>query len=165
MITHIRLLQLLDYDPDTGIFQWKKRPGRGAKPAGTVAGNFDKDGYLVFSIDGKQYKAHRVAWFYVHGKWPDGETDHRNRIRNDNRIKNLREATVSQGRQNRTRKANASGFTGVYFIKGRYLATIKANGTTHRLGWFDAPEDAHRVYLNAKAKLHGDFSAQRQACG
>ena len=37
--------------------------------------------------------AHRLVWFYIHGKWPEMELDHINNNKRDNRIENLREVT------------------------------------------------------------------------
>jgi hypothetical protein len=50
-------------------------------------------GYVQIKISGKLYHAHRLAWLYVYGYMPEKEIDHINRIRDDNRIANLREAT------------------------------------------------------------------------
>lgn len=82
------LAEMIRYDPDTGHLWWKVGGGRRHmdRPAGTVNPN----GYVQVQINKVLYKAHRLAWFLYHGAWPDGEIDHINRVRDDNRIENLR---------------------------------------------------------------------------
>jgi hypothetical protein len=117
-ITHERLLELLEYDPDTGIFKWKVNRKRLAK-VGTTAGSINGSGYIHISVDGKLYLAHRLAWFYCFQEWPEKNIDHINGIRTDNRLDNLQD--VSQN---------------------RYQAYIKVNGKTIHLGMFDTGEEA-----------------------
>ena len=118
-ITHDRLLEVLNYNPLTGIFTW--RSGRqGVTSTELIAGGeyTCKDGYSYIGIDYKTYRAHRLAWFYVHGSWPSDQIDHRNRVTSDNRISNLREATTKTNHQNMPmRSDNTSGVTGVNWSK------------------------------------------------
>ena len=100
-LTHERLLAALDYSPETGIFIWKISKGR--VKGGDIACCHDKDGYIRIQLDGVRYFAHRLAWFYVHGKFPEPETDHKNRIKTDNRIANLQEATRQINNKNRAK--------------------------------------------------------------
>jgi hypothetical protein len=58
--------------------------------AGDVAGVINEDGFIEIMIDGEEYLAHRLVWMYVHGKFPDGEINHINGDKTDNRIENLR---------------------------------------------------------------------------
>src|SRR5687768_770720 len=114
MLTAEKLRELMDYNPDTGVFLYRKRRGR--RSAGLEAGSIVK-GYRLISL-GKQYSAHRLAWLYVYGEWPAGDLDHINCVRDDNRIANLREATDSQNNANRTlAPKNSSGFKGVCWNK------------------------------------------------
>src|SRR6266852_3300978 len=76
MLDRDYLLRILDNDPLTGKFRWKL--GRKGVAAGTSAGTIDKDGYLVIMIDGKNYFAHRLAWFMNTGAWPVNDLDHKN---------------------------------------------------------------------------------------
>ena len=93
-LTQQRLKQVLGYDPKTGIFRWKvRRPKR--KP-GDQAGCLNKEGYVKISVDGASYTAHRLAFFWMTGKWPTPMTDHFNGIRNNNRWENLREVTCEE---------------------------------------------------------------------
>jgi hypothetical protein len=112
-ITHDRLREVLDYDPETGIFTW--RVSRGKAKAGNQAGRVNQTtGYIEIGLDGVLVGAHILAWLYVHGEWPPSLIDHRNRIRTDNRLSNLRFATYSLNRFNAKINANnTSGQTGV----------------------------------------------------
>ena len=114
-LTAERLRALLDYDPVTGVFTWKAtRTGQAV--AGRIAGGALHTGYHRIQIDGRAFLAHRLAWLYVHEVWPQGQIDHINGVKADNRIANLREATASQNGQNRrgSQINNGSGLLGVY---------------------------------------------------
>jgi len=89
MLTQERLKELLSYDPETGAFTWLLSPG--PKRKGEQAGSQHHSGYRFVKLDGKMYAEHRIAFLYVHGYFPEGDVDHINRIRNDNRPDNLRE--------------------------------------------------------------------------
>src|SRR3954470_6742060 len=96
-----RLRELLRYDPDTGDFIWTAKSSAKARNVlGDRAGHIDSQGYRLIYIDGKRYRAHWLAWMYVHGYLPK-LVDHKNGHRSDNRIANLREATVSLNAQNK----------------------------------------------------------------
>lgn len=148
------LRRLLRYDADTGHLWWLTHEGRkqAGKPAGTDIGN----GYIAVRIAGTRYKAHRLAWALQHGDWPDGMIDHRNGIRHDNRIANLRTVSRTVNAQNQRRPMcdNKSGFLGVSPFRGKWKATIVVAGKTTFLGHFDSPERAHQEYLQAKRNMH-----------
>lgn len=100
-------------------------------------GSLDKDGYLILKIKGKQFKAHRVAWLLNYGDFPNSELDHKNRIRTDNRIENLRESNRKQQVHNLSIKPNKeTGVVGIYYdistkgLKKKY--TFHANKKTYR---------------------------------
>lgn len=154
-LTQTRLQMLLDYNPNTGIFVWRV-PRRPHIKVGDVAGSKTARRYIDIYVDKKPYKAHRLAWLYMHGKWPDSEIDHINRDRYDNRIANLREVTRSANMQNTVRKPNASGFRGVGWHKHQkaWRARISVNGKTKNLGYFSTPEEAAEAYLKASITLH-----------
>jgi HNH endonuclease len=92
IITRTRLKEFLHYDPETGVFTWLVKPCRNIL-AGSIAGNVMNEGYVMVKIDRKNYKAHRLAWLYVHGTFPPDQLDHINRGRADNRLCNLRLST------------------------------------------------------------------------
>lgn len=102
------------YNPITGIISRTDRKNS--------TGSFDKDGYLIIKIKGKQYKSHRLAWFLYHGEWPKDEIDHINRIRIDNRIVNLRNATRTINNNNTSKHPNKdTGEIGIYIDKTKGL--------------------------------------------
>ena len=95
MLTQERLKELLEYDPETGFFtRLIGRSGPRAR-SGDVAGCDNGQGYIRIYVDGRPYKGHRLAWFYVHGAWPR-EIDHINGDKSDNKLANLRPATRSR---------------------------------------------------------------------
>lgn len=159
-LSHGELLGKLDYNPETGEFRWKVKVAIRVKP-GQIAGCRDESsgGYWKVGIRGRYYKAHRLAWFYVHGSWPDGEIDHIDRNGFNNSIKNLRVVSRSQNMQNSNmRKPSDTGVRGVHRLpSGRFRAILTANHVTHRLGTFDTLEQASAAYWRAKEDLH-EFS-------
>ena len=162
-LTLKRLKEVLSYDPRTGIFVWKQKPGC---TVGKTAGS-SKDRYIRIGIDGKIYKAHRLAWFYVHGKWPKRGLDHRDLSEQNNRIRNLREASHSQNGANvRRNKANTSGFKGVYFKQDKrflhlapvWIARINVARKHIHLGRFKSVQAAGAAYATAARYYYGEFA-------
>ncbi len=161
MITYHRLLELLDYDPATGMFRWRVKRHR--VKAGTVAGCLHGTGYVVISADGQIYLAHRLAWLWMTGKWPSDDIDHANLDRSDNRWSNLREATRSQNRANAPIHAhNKVRLKGVYRAPAKldkpFRAEIRKDGKRYFLGYFKTKEEAHAAYGAAATSLHGEFA-------
>lgn len=154
-LTQQQLKSVLEYRPSTGYFVWTKNASK--ELVGKVAGNLS-NGYRVIIIHGRQYSAHRLAWFYVHGDWPK-VIDHANGNRDDNRLENLRLATPSQNGANMRKPSdNTSGFKGVsQRPNGKFAATIKASGKSHFLGEFSSKELAAEAYLAAAKKFQGEF--------
>lgn len=156
-LTAQRLRQLLRYDAQTGDFTWLVGTAR-LQLAGRLAGTGDRRKYNRIGVDGRQYPAHRLAWLYVHGSWPESFIDHINGVKKDNRIANLREATNAQNMQNmrRPRGDGSSGFLGVTWHgdTSKWQAQIKTGGKNKYLGLFDTAEAAHEAYLNEKAVQH-----------
>lgn len=156
MISHARLLEVMVYDPVVGTFIW--RIGRKKCRAGDHAGRINI-GYLEIMIDGRMYLGHRLAWFYVNGVWPEGKLDHKNTIRNDNRIDNLRLATTQQNGFNRGAQANnVLGVKGVCVRPGgRFQAQISVNGRNTYIGMFGTIAEAAAAYKEKALQLHGEF--------
>ena len=141
-LTWERLRQLVSYDPDTGVFtRLVGGPGRGNR-VGAVAGGNAGGGYRSINIDGHLYKEHRVAVFYMTGKWPEGVVDHRDRVRSNNRWLNLRDISDELNRQNRTHASahSLTGMLGVQVVAGGFRGHIGINGRTEYLGTFETPE-------------------------
>lgn len=147
-----RLKQLYCYSPDMGIFL----DGRCRK-----VGKTNRLGYVVINIDKKAFLAHRLAWLFIHGEFPEQDIDHKNGKRSDNRIKNLRLATASQNIANSKRnKNNKTGFKGVSYdgLTKRYKAYIQKNGKTIHLGAFYNAKDASNAYIKAAKTYFGEFT-------
>ena len=159
-LTQARLKELLHYNPDTGIFTRLTKPRNGLN-IGDIAGSLHSNGYIVIEINYKKYKAHRLAWLYVAGSFPPDMMDHKNRIRNDNRFINLREATRGQNGANGKRQShNKSGKKGVCWNKGKgkWVAQISVRGKVKHLGVFTCKDKAHATYCKAADKYHGEFA-------
>lgn len=118
-------------------------------------GCLSNDGYMVVTIDGRQYPQHRIVWLLFTGSWPINQIDHINGNRSDNSVANLRQATGGQNQENR-KCSNLSGFVGVTFNKaaGKWQAQIKKSGKQFYLGLFNTAELAHFAYVEAKRKIH-----------
>jgi hypothetical protein len=148
-ITHARLLELVSYDPSSGEFTRLVMAAPNAMK-GDLAGSYSSQGYVVVALDGRKYNRGRLAWFYVHGHWPNPEVDHINRVRDDDRIENLREASRTLNLINvGNRSDNTSGFRGVNWNSrvGKWRARL---GHTE-LGHFTDIHDAADVVREARA--------------
>lgn len=158
MITEERLKNQLIYDPDTGIFKWKVNKGR--VKVGDIACNINDTGHVRIIIDGTRYYAHRLAWLYTYGEFPDGMVDHINRVKDDNRIANLRVVSKSQNAMNtKLHKHNTSGYRGVSLHKksNKWKAKIEKDKVQIQLGLFKTKEEAAEAYMIASIKYFGEF--------
>jgi len=157
MLTQEELKRRFHYDPETGLFtRLISGKGRG-NYKGAIAGTLNKKGYIEISINYKVYKAHRLAFLYMEGYFPDYHIDHEDTIKNHNWYSNLREATISQNAQNiiKARSDNLStGVLGVYPNGRNFYARIKLHQKVYHLGTFKTKEQAYNAYVNAKRKLH-----------
>jgi HNH endonuclease/AP2 domain len=162
-LTHDRLREVLDYDPDTGIFTWKIALSN--VKSGAIAGTSDEEGYRYIGIDKKTYAAGRLAIFWMTGSWPQYDCDHEDGDPSNNRWVNLRDATITQNLQNKAIQSNNKcGLKGVFRHKnedgsyGKWRAKIKANGKHFHLGLFDCPAAARFAYIIAADKHFGAFA-------
>lgn len=159
-LTQARLKERLKYDPETGVFTWAASP-HGRHPVGSIAGTIDAQGYQAIKIDRKTYKAHRLAWLFMTGEWPQDEMDHKDTVRLNNAWANLRAATHSQNQANSKRpKNNTSGVKGVWWHKKRqrWRAAIGRNGKTYSLGDFKSISAAKEAYAKAASAAFGEFA-------
>lgn len=156
-ITAARLRELLHYNPATGEFTWLVTIGMNAQ-AGDIAGSTDDMRYRRIGIEGRRYRAHRLAWLYMTGKWPASQIDHEDTNKGNNRWKNLREATGTTNGQNRrsSHGDNSTGLLGVTFCTKRQLFVARIwDGKRNRyLGQYAIAEDAHAAYVKAKRSIH-----------
>lgn len=149
-----RLRELLSYDPNSGVFTWVAPTNRRIR-VGARTGQVRPDGYSQLQIDGRRYLAHRLAWCYVYGDWPNGELDHINGLRSDNRVANLRVVTRSENMQNQRAPRGKNPYLGVSYHRasGRWAAQLSVAGRNTHLGLFDTPEQAQAAYTGTK-KAH-----------
>lgn len=160
-MTRDELKAIVRYDPTTGIFCWIKTRSRGAL-SGDIAGHIPpRFGYRIIGIKGRYYKAHRLAWLYVHGEMPTGSLDHINRDKADSRIANLRIATGSENQGNRGfNKNNSTGYRGVVFHRrlGKYQASIRVGFKPKHLGTFNTAVEAGAAAARARSEAFRSFA-------
>lgn len=153
------LKNLLEYNPHTGEFFWL----RSVSPVVTVgdrAGSVYANGYRYIQVYGEDYRAGRLAWFFMTGEDPTEFIDHINRIRDDDRFENLRKATNSQNQANAFWTTNTSGFRGVSWIKsrGKWAASITVDGHQRNLGRYQTRIEAAKAYKRAAIEAWGEFA-------
>ena len=162
-LTQKYLKSILRYNRKTGIFKWRKRlrsNGALMRCSNQIAGNLHSKGYISININGKPYLAHRLAWFYVYGYFPEHQIDHLDQVKYHNWILNLREATRSCNLQNcKISKNNTSGITGVFWHKGSkkwriYITAKDKNGKKIKLGHFRNKLDAAKARFKAEQKYY-----------
>lgn len=151
-IDHAELIKRVDYNKETGVFTRLVAISNRSKVGDILSGKHVA-GYTVVNVFSEKFLAHRLAWFYEYGEWPDGEVDHINHIRSDNRLCNLRVvAHKDNGRNQTLRSTNCSGTMGVHFIPttGRWHARITTDSGIVNLGYFKDKESA------VKARKEGE---------
>ena len=173
-----QLREILRYEPETGKLYWKARPvgmfsdGNTSAEANCKSWNtkwsgkeaftaINDSGYRCGRVFDRMYRAHRVIWAVHYGEWPEGQIDHIDNDRLNNRIGNLREATNSENTRNQgIRKANTSGFKGVSWnsMAKAFHARIGVDGRNTHLGYHATAEAAHAAYCEAAKKYHGEFA-------
>lgn len=156
--------ELLDYDRESGTLTWRARSLKwfkderswkiwntrySGRPAFTAVGN---SGYLCGSLFNSLYPAHRVAWAHMHGEWPAGDVDHRNRDKTDNRAINLREASRSQNLTNR------GGVRGYQKHGRRWRAYISRAKRCVCVGSYGCETAAMLARRAAERQEYGEFS-------
>ncbi len=163
-VTRDMIMAVMVYDRETGIFTWRCSSGYGACAviAGTPAGTLNPNGYIQIGFGGRMYKAHRLAFMCEMGTWPEGEVDHADGDKSNNRWSNLRQATRGQNMRNTgLRSNNTSGFKGVSRHKrsGKWAARLRLpNGGKYiHLGLFEDKVDAAIAYKNAAMKADPVF--------
>ena len=155
-LTQKRVKELLSYDPETGVFIWNICRNRLA-PVGGIAGADTSNGYRRIVIGGREYLAHRVAWFYMEGYWPEHEIDHINRVKNDNRWKNLRHVSRQCNLRNQKLSyVNKSGVTGLCHCgrSKKWHVAIGVGGKSVWLGDYKSKHKAAMVRWEAEKKYN-----------
>lgn len=151
--TREELAKYLKYDPESGAITWW-RSRHGTKGAGSRAGKADEstNGYRVIGFFGDYYRASHIAWVLTYGEWPS-MIDHINGDRADDRIDNLRESSPRENALN-TEKHRNGHLAGTHQTRtGAWRSQIVVNGKHYHLGTFATAEDAHKEYLDARARF------------
>lgn len=159
MITQSRLKELLNYNQNTGIFTWIVNKNRAH--IGDIAGCSNSKGYIYIQINGYNFRAHRLAWLYVYGKFPDYEIDHIDRDRKNNRISNLRDINHNQNMQNtKIYSSNKSGYRGVSWNKTqcKWKVTVRYKQKHYHGGVFVNIDDAIESVKCLREKLFTHFN-------
>lgn len=157
-LTQQELKRLLSYDSETGIFYWRVK--RGPARPGTACNYRNRANgkeRIKIRIKNRLYAAHRLAWLYFYGEWPNGPVDHINRIPTDNRIVNLRLATHQQNAANSTHPKRGNRYRGVYFCYGKWMAQISHKGKSIYIGRFETEEAARAAWVEVAKRLRGEF--------
>jgi hypothetical protein len=157
MITQKLLKQFFFYNKTTGVFTRRIATGRhGCHKKGSAVGSIDSsNGYIRTTVNSKRYYAHRLAWLYVTGSFPEYEIDHIDGSRTNNAISNLRSVTHQENTKNQTKRANKSGITGVRMREsGKWSAYITIDGNNTTIGIYSLLKDAVKARKSADKK-HG----------
>jgi hypothetical protein len=159
--TQEQLKELFTYND--GQLYWKESRYKGknvrsiSEPAGGPDKKNSSNAYMRICIDQKRYLTHRLIFTYHHGYVPDF-IDHIDGNRTNNRIENLREATIQQNSYNK--KSNSStGYKNVYLRgNGMYRVSFSLNGKPHIVGLYKNLEDAVVASKNFRENYHGQFA-------
>jgi hypothetical protein len=156
-VTAEELRSVLNYDSESGKFSWSVDRGRNAK-TGNIAGRLNGRGYREIEVCGRAYNAHRLAWLYVTGSWPQWQIDHIDGARDNNAFSNLRDVPININKQNQrvARKDSSSGILGAHKTNNpnRWTSIIRFGGISISLGRFNSAEEAGMAYIEAKRKFH-----------
>jgi len=148
MITYQEIRENFDYCPETGMFRRKFKSGKVG-----IAGCLNDLGYIVIGFNHKVYKAHRLAWLFTHGSFPNNEIDHINGNKNDNRLSNLRAVTKQENSKNKLiPKSNTSGVMGVFRDRDKWVARIVVDKKPVNLGRFTDKKMAAEARKDAEVR-------------
>jgi len=151
-LTAERVRELVDYNSNTGDMQWKILTNPASRQGVFVPST---SGYISVSIDGITYQAHRIAWLYTYGEFPELELDHKDRDKGNNAIDNLREVPHHVNMQNIPGNyKNTSGITGVGYSSRdkKWRARISVNQKELSLGYYETFDEACEARQLAELK-------------
>lgn len=149
------LRSILEYNPHSGLWTWRKEIARQCK-VGLIAGSLSKIGYRNIGIHRHQYRAARLAYLFMIGRWPNKAIDHKDGNPSNDKWSNLRLASDSQNMWNR--KGNSRKLKGAFREHGKYRAIICYKNKLIGLGLFQTEQQAHRAYIKAAKHHFGEFA-------
>lgn len=116
-----------------------------------------EDGYVAVSNEGRKILLHRLLTNVEDGM----VVDHINRIRHDNRKKNLRICTQAENMRNTSLGVNnRSGVKGVRMVdNNKWIAEITFKRKRYFLGGFNKIEDAIKKRRIAEIEFFGEFAS------
>ncbi len=141
-----------------GELFWKKP--RKKTFIGEKAGHINKKGYHQITINKKIYPLHRIIFFMFHGYFPDC-VDHIDNDKNNNKIENLRAATLTQNQYNKPiSPKNTSGYKNVCLDKktNKWFVRMRLNGKDQNFGSYFNKEIANFVASTMRHKYHKEFA-------
>ena len=160
MITQSRVKELFNYDPETGILTNKIARGNRRGKIGDEVGSITSHGYLDTTVAGKRCYIHRICFLHYHGFLPKS-VDHRNTNKLDNKIKNLRAATVQENNCNKVEiSTNTSGHRNVYWHKAssKWRVAVQKDGKSNHIGLYADKSVAINAAKEARSVFFGEFA-------
>lgn len=166
ILTQEYLKECIYYNQFNGSAVWKRRPLRhfkserdckiwNSKNAANMINCLGNNGYIRLSINGNSYSLHRIIFLYMEGRFPEGQVDHINRNKRDNRFENLRDVSPAINSQNQNiRKNNKSGVKGIYWnnLRNKWHARITINKKVIHLGYYANINDAKNARQQAESR-------------
>lgn len=160
--------QLVRYEKETGRLFWKERPleycaseAHQQRWNATFAGKetflTELNGYRRGCVLAKDIFAHRAIWAIEFGEWPDGQIDHIDGNRMNNRIENLRAVSVAENQRNRaTPLTNKTGTIGIRWVeeKNKFRVSVGVDGDCKYIGFYRNLRDAE-IARNAAERALG----------
>ena len=150
--------EYFNYNPETGILSWKKKPAPRTLITDTV-GYVTDNGYNTVALKGVRHYYHRVCYLMYHGNLPE-EIDHIDHDRLNNAIDNLRDSEGNNNRNKSSQKGSSSPYLGVSKCvnSARWISAICSNGIKRTIGRFEDEVEAAKAYDREARKYHKEFA-------
>jgi hypothetical protein len=164
-LEYIKSILKIDLTSPSGLTWIKKFKTAGTLKAYKKNGVLTGKKYWVMKVpyNGKRHDmiVHRIILLLKEKELdPDKEVDHDDGNSLNNNPDNLRESTHSENMHNsKAPKNNTSGHKGVFWHKasGKWEVRIRLNGKLYNFGLYVNKEDAIKVAIESRNKLHGEF--------
>lgn len=173
ILTHALLQTYLTYDEVSGHFHWLA--DRGSAKKGDRAGTIKDDGSIGIKIDQRYYRAGRLAFFWVTGKWPSGNVWHKDLDPLNNKWSNLKldavppaeyAETISKIQQASKKPKASNGLLRVIARQGK-REVLKAPKDPEEQAWAELCHSAPEPYEASPAsqrvqRLWHDVQLERE---